>query len=50
MHSVALFAPLLATAAAADSTVYAANDPSIYYSPFAWQVTDTAASTINSAA
>lgn len=30
-------------------TTYQANDKNIYYSPFAWHVTDSSASTINSA-
>ena len=32
-----------------ESKSYAVNDPNLYYSPYAWQVNDNSASTINSA-
>eukprot|EP00947_MAST-08B_sp_MAST-8B-sp1_P002103 g2103.t1 len=34
---------------ASASVTYPPNDPNLYYSPYAWQVTESAASTINSA-
>lgn len=39
----------LLTATGTGATVYSPNDPNVYYSPFAWNVTDTSAATINSA-
>ena len=40
----------LAVSAAPSMTTHPPNDPAIYYSPFAWHVNSTSASTINSAA
>ena len=43
-------APPAKAAAAAPLATFAPNDPSLYYSPYQWQVSGSAASTINSAA
>jgi lysophospholipase L1-like esterase len=51
-HRLRALAAALAAAAAldrAEAKVYPPDDPNLHYSPFAWQVTAKAASTINSA-
>ena len=40
---------IICIACYAHGKIYAPNDPNLYYSPFAWSVTSSAAATINSA-
>ena len=41
--------PLVLCFVAVQGTIYQPDDPNLYYSPFAWHITNESAATINSA-